>query len=742
MSLTKLRIARHPAATVHPTVAAVAIALTGCALSLIAPHAHAGNVVTDHVMSEAARSQANVPVTFGQVFKTGDVPRGQTVTATLDGKPITLQVDAKATNPGGSLRHAVLTALVPSLGGHADLPLALSSAPAAAHASAINIEQLLATHYDASIALDLAGVHYTANARTLLQAAAKAKSCKPWGTACNLWLSGPLTSEWVVHGPVVDAAGKTNPNLSIWFAVRAYAGATPGSVGDVRTDITVENSWAYTPQAQPQYTAKLTSGSASYTSPALTQYAYTRWHRVLWWNDAEPQVYLRQDTQYIQDTKAVSRYMKLKPDEKFLASVRQTCAPLDHCDQTIYMGQTGAQPAIGPLPRWTSVYIVDPDVRAYNWMLANNDALGTYSIHYRDQVTGWPMSIHRHPNVTTVNWGSAHRYGSSQDKRDALPQCINDAVVKKCNQFGYTTGNPYTWDESHQPSESYVAYMVTGSWYYMTELAFGASHNEIYANQSYRGFAKGLIDHAHGQVRGKAWTLREMADAAWLLPDAHPLKAEFKADVENSLADWNAKYANNPNANHLGVMESGPEPYSINGGHQNALATWQHGFLTWSAGHAAELGFAGAAAFRDWLARFEIGLMTDWISNPTHGYCWLLASTYVVQVKNSTGDWLPDYTSVYAATFPRLVGLRCNSPAMVETLISLEKRPRKLSDMSGHSDYPTGFPSNSQIGLAIAADTGLPHAREAWSIFESRSVKPVAPHGYNDYPNFAVLPRN
>jgi len=30
----------------------------------------------------------------------------------------------------------------------------------------------------------------------------------------------------------------------------------------------------------------------------------------------------------------------------------------------------------------------------------------------------------------------------------------------------------------------------------------------------------------------------------------------------------------------------------------------------------------------------------------------------------------------------------------------------------------------------------------AWDIFQSRSVKPVAPDAYNNYPNFAILPRS
>ncbi|TAL86717.1 MAG: hypothetical protein EPN74_03470, partial [Rhodanobacter sp.] len=102
-------------------------ACTGCVLLLSAANGHAATLVTDTVVSQATLPQNNVPVTFGQVFKAGDVPAGATLTASLDGQPIILQVDTKATNPDGSVRHAVLTAMVPSLQGRAVLPLTLST---------------------------------------------------------------------------------------------------------------------------------------------------------------------------------------------------------------------------------------------------------------------------------------------------------------------------------------------------------------------------------------------------------------------------------------------------------------------------------------------------------------------------------------------------------------------------------------------------------------------------------------
>jgi hypothetical protein len=181
--------------------------------------------------------------------------------------------------------------------------------------------------------------------------------------------------------------------------------------------------------------------------------------------------------------------------------------------------------------------------------------------------------------------------------------------------------------------------------------------------------------------------------------------------------------------------------YSLNGGNYNGIAPWQHNFLTWSAGHAADLGFAGAKEFRNWLAKFEIGLMTDWQANPAEGYCWLEASAYSVQVKDTLRNWLPTYTAIYAATFPTLTGLQCNSPAMVAEVGRLKKKSWRAGEMAGYPYSATGFPANFQIGVAAAADSALPKAEDAWNLFDSRSVKPLGNEAYNNYPNFAVLPR-
>ena len=693
--------------------------------------AQAGTLlVTNNLINEGSQAQTNVPVTFGQIFKGGDVPAGETLSATLGGQPIQLQIDTKATNPDGSLRHAVLTALVPSISGNSTAPLALSTTSPANGGSAVTLAQLLATSFDATVDLNIGGTDYTASAKQLLQA--NQAACAPWNTACNVWLSGPLVSEWIVGGPVKSSGGTANPNLQVYFDVRAYAG---NPINRVRVNVVIENDWAYTPQTSITYNATLTSGSDTYTISNLIHYAYARWHHVLWWNGSNPDIYVQQDTQYIQSTGAVSRYEVLTPDNSFLSNRIQSCLPMQHCDQTLTMGNTGAQDGIGPLPRWTSTYIVDPDYRAYNWMLADDDAIGAYSVHYRDQATGLPLSIIKHPYVTTAAWNYANSVAKQNPTtwgKDLLPNCNSSSA-------NYCVNNPDQFDNAHHPSVAFVSYMVTGDYYYLEEMQYVASYLELWANPPYRGYSQGLVYAAEEQTRGKAWTLRSIGDAAYLTPDADPMKAEFTADINNAVADFIAQTANNPNANPLGLVSN--YFYSVNGGTNNGAAPWQDDFLTWEAGHLAEQGVPGASTLLNWKAQFQIGLMADWFNNPTQGYCWLEASAYSPQFKDSSGNFLPTFTAVYQVNFPTLVGLTCNSPQMVTAMGLLEHATWQAGEMHGYPNSATGFPANLEIGLAAAAASNLPNAQQAWQTFQGRSIQPTPPNSYNDYPNFAVLPR-
>ena len=64
----------------------------------------------------SASAQTNVPFTFGQVFKQGDLPAGSAVALIgPGGATLPCQVNVHNSHPDGSVRHASLSVVVPNM---------------------------------------------------------------------------------------------------------------------------------------------------------------------------------------------------------------------------------------------------------------------------------------------------------------------------------------------------------------------------------------------------------------------------------------------------------------------------------------------------------------------------------------------------------------------------------------------------------------------------------------------------
>lgn len=647
-------------------------------------------------------------MTFGQIFKEGDVPAGATLRATLDGHTIPIQVDRKATHADGSLRHAVITVLVPELSASARRLITLSTGGEAATGSPVSLDDLLATSFDAQVSLQVGSQTLTASARQLLEQAQSQGSCRPWGKQCNVWLSGPQVTEWIVGGPLQSSTGPS-PHLAAYFYIRAYAG---DPMHRVRVNVVIENDWTWV--AAPHditYDATLTVGSNVYSKTGIDHYRQTRWHHVLWWRD-KAAVYAKLDGSYIQASKAVSQYADIQPTDSFLDTVIQSVEPMGRGDQTEHMDASGAQAAIGPLPKWTTAYLLSTDQRAFRWMLANDDAASSYDVYYRDKKTGRPVTVLDYPYMTLLGTYNS-TYNPNTGEYEAFPACGGE-----CN-------DPNKPNAAHEPSIGYVSYMVTGDFYYLEQLQFWANWNTLQINSEYRNHEQGLLKT--NQVRGQAWGLRTLGDVAYITPDDAPLKSYFVDMIRTNIAWYNERYTNNPDANKLGAITA--KPYAVHYVDHTSLAPWQDDFFTWAIGHLAGLGFSGAEEFLRWKTQFAVDRMTD------PGYCWLVASAYTLRVRD--GRDAPFYQDVgesYAAQFPDLAGLGCNTPEM---LAAWGNGSYESGEMYGFASSPTGYPSNLQPALAAAVDAGIANAELAWHIFANRSVKP----DYTNEAMFAVVPR-
>ena len=393
-----------------------------------------GAITTVQLINTSAISQTNAVTTFGHVFKQGDVPAGSTVIAKdSGGNPVILQVDKKATHADGSLRHAILTAKLPSLSASATQAITLFAQANGAAPPAVSLASLLATAFDSQVSLNVGGTVYSASAKDLLQNATP----KPW-------LAGPVVSEWIVGGPVKNG-GAAHAHLTAYFHVRAYAGST---ITKVRVDAVVENNW--TSVSSPQdFTYDVTlsvGGSPVYTKSALTHFTRARWHKTFWWG-TDPCIYVKHDKNYLQDSRAVPKYMNVTPSEATLAGMLPSINPMEIGNILPYMASTGENMMIGPLPEWAALYLVSMDRRAYIATLRNADGGASFNSHYRDEVSGYPATPDDHPDMqidnNTTTW---------------VPPVVSTS--------------PYAWDMDHQPSLAYVPYLVTGDYYYLEELQF------------------------------------------------------------------------------------------------------------------------------------------------------------------------------------------------------------------------------------------------------------------------------
>lgn len=663
----------------------------------------AGSVATVAVdNTDGGKAGEPVPVTFGQVFPPGAIGQGKTLRGTTaDGTPVPLQVDAKAAHPDGSLRHAVVSALLPRPA--AARPLALALWPAErAETRGAGIPGGGAPAIPVTVSVLIDGKRYTASPSN---AQAKAQQ--------DRWLSGPIVDEWQVAVPLRSAPNEAHPHLVARFALRQYPGARRA-----RVDVTVENNWAYEPApSNLTYDVDVViDGQSVYAKPGLVHYHHARWRKVFW-TGGDPGVAVRHSPEQLMASRAIPQYdPSLQIAEKALSKLYARwegprSEPMATGQAAPKMPTTGGRPDIGLLPGWTAMYVLSGDLRARRVTLGTGDLAGSFSTHYRDKRTGLPVSLLDFPYMTLLGNASDTR-NPATGQREAFPGCV---VEGACS-------TPHKHDVSHQPSLAYVPYLLTGDYYYLEELQFWAMYNTFSSNPNYRENRKGLLKAY--QVRGQAWSLRTLAHAAYITPDSHPLKSHFMRILDGNLDWYNAKYSNNPQANKLGVNE---ERYAVVYRKKTAVSPWQDDFFTAAAGHAAELGFKKAEPLLAWKSKFPVGRMTG------KGFCWIGASMYSIKVRdNATGPLYDTMEQVYRASQkPEALALPCGGPEMAAAL--------KLApgEMPGYSSSPSGFPSNMQPALAYAAGAAGEAARAAWERFMTRSVKP----DYNAAPQFAIVPR-
>jgi hypothetical protein len=674
-------------------------------------------------IQNTGEAQSNVPFTFSQVFKAGDLMQGEGLAGKLsDGSTIPLQVDFKASHGDKSVRHAIVSGILPSLAKDATAKFDLVKTARVSdgfHAW---------PSVDAKVTLTIAGAVYTA------------AMPQSWNDQAH-WMLGNIVDEMSFDAPLVDKSGAAHPLLTVKFAARLYH-ATKA----VRVEVIVENTKTWQPNAG-QFTYDVSvdiSGKTVFSQKALTHYHHSRWHQYFW-TGATPAIHIQHNTAYLIASRAVSNYEQLTIPEEVLQRWGGALTPdnsglLKIGPLNPDMHNAGGRGDIGPLPEFTVIYLLSMDKRAKDAMIAAADGSGAWNMHYRDEKTGAPIRTDNAANKRiSTHWNAIDK----PEYPFPIPRYAANGGAQA-----------YSHDPAHLPSLAYLPYLVTGERFYLEELQFWAATNPLETSpEDHAGL--GLM--RWHQLRGQAWGLRTLGDAAYASPDADPMKTYFVKQVANNLDFYHQTYVVG-NPNNLGAYDGSGENAFFDTDQRTGIqgaSPWQDAFFTWALGYLVELNFEQARPVFEWKSKFATGRLTD------PGYCPIMSTAYGIgNLRDGVGrdgKVYSTFADLYKANYSgdmikndndelragpsgvKFIDLPCYSQAQGDYLSYIHGGTYgwPAGRFMGYSDFVLGVPAQVQPAVALAATLNAPGATKAWSVFDKRLVKP----NYSQNPQWDIIPR-
>lgn len=695
-------------------------------------------VLTTVTFENLSASASGVqPVTFGQTFIEGAFPATSALVELKDtsNNIVAAQIDVKATHGDGSIRHAIISASVPSLSGSESKVYSIIRKTALAVAP-LTPPAFVSAGLEASVTIvDAAdSVTYTANLAAHL-------------TANNYtnWLSGPEVSEWIVVAPLKTAGNVEHPHLHVRFNVRGYKGSA-----QARVDVTVENTWLVPATGSTTdawemgrsdtdvtYSVDIVvGGSTIYSNAALVHYYHTRFRKIAWWGTT-PVTHIRHNKAYLIASKAVPNYdQSIVPSATKIASNKSTLATRNAPMQSglLYpsQGTTGGRPDIALLPGWVTLYLLDMGVDSKEATLTTADLFGSWSAHYRNKATDHPVSIVDYP------WFLCDLTVSLNDTKNTNTNKQERAPV---NTGGLT--NPNSIRPDHLPEASFVPYLVTGDLYHLEEQLFWIGLSLGRALPAYRGFAAGYIYRR--DPRESAWVLRTIAHGAYMTPDNHPQKGQLATFVENNLSWYTANVVNGSGINELGYLQ---HPYTgsiiyagtISGVAKVGIANWQDDYFTQTIGRVKEVGFASAEPLLVWKTKY----LANRLLNPQMP--WIFGALYNYDVRASeAGALFTTMTQVYEATVPADIRAAIATYGMLspEAVALIDARYTgttiEAGEMPWYSDSAeVGFANIMQAAVSYGATSSHAQAGSLWAVIDGRAGKP----DFTQTPQWAIVPRS
>lgn len=692
---------------------------------------------TLQVRSSEGRALVDQPLQFGRPFRSAEIARCPQLL--VDGWPIPSQADVKTRHADGSVRFAVVSAILPRLPAQGAVELSFIDGPCRDE-DALDRASMLgdAFDFDAVLALN-AGAAGSASARDLISRG-----------KFTLWTKGPIVTTAIV----ADHAGKsadlgTDEHRSVRpsFEVQFWP-----ALKTTRTRVIAEITDTEKLQNQ-HYDVSITLGhdkpKEAYRRAGVEHVYMSRWTRTFWQGQVPAPLDIDYNVAYLASTQAIPNYdssIRLSAASRSAIAKSWASARKDIFERGLWtpaMPTTGGRPDLGPYPKWMVAWLYDGSAELREVALGQADLAAAWPVHLREgavarfvdrghtgHALGKPVSAYARPTLAMLDLG--YGYTDAQDR------------VKPVGALDRKGWNP---DNAHQPQPFFLPYLLTGEHFYLEQLEFWASFSLLDNSWGLYGlfcYSKGA-DRSHlgigGQLRGVAWGFRMLAEAAWAAPEEDPSFRRYLHEaVEDAIvrfegtrgvrrddnfqrSDW--KWANTAgdcskgrlrDGNPLHYWSEGNDGYGSGGSVKRRDAIWMHAFLMYSLNRAVELDLP-AQALKQWFAPFFVQQVLAEGADPYH-----LGDYTLPFVDARTGALYQRWADV-AAQYQDYDG-------------ASQWAPRARPNANSTNSLDQGF---ATVALAALASTwGTPGSEAAWLRFG-------APHfaawGWEADPKWALVPR-
>lgn len=690
----------------------------------------------------------NYPLQFARPFVAGEI--SQFPQLVLNGQPIPTQADVKQRHPDGSVRHAIISAVIPQIAAGAALKLSFVNQATGRQQGAPDKAAMLAANYnfDATIEAKFADLPlHAVSARAMLEQ-----------DKFSYWTQGDVATTILLVDHSVERVFDFGADQHRSVRPAFYATFWPALnkvqvryVGEITNSLVLQDQlYDLTLKGGLQAPAVL------YQQAALPHQAMTRWTRQFWLGDQVPVVSLNHQLAYLSKTRLVPNYDSSREiTDATIQSQYQTWSgkPNNLYEAGLWakpMANAGGRPDLGMYPAWTVRWFYSGDWRLAEIALRQAELSGSWPFHVREGDAGRTFdeakTISGLGKILSINQGG--RPTAWIPRLNWHETAAND----KIHPIVALVNSGWRPDVPHHPDLASGQYLLTGDYYFLEQSLFSAAYTTMDNNAAAKSSTLGRGPTGSegalywGETRGQGWALRTRVHTASVTPDAMPEQQYFVTLTNKALAIWEGMYnvTDTPNKDNalwtFGRTVIAPKEFVYAAGAASPLGQWVHGdkFATsyvseyydmaktangaspWmthivvlALGRAEELGFA-AGPMKRYVGRVLAGPALE------PGFALELLSAYrQPSITQPDGAWYQSWLAVQDGYLP-----------------AYRDETFNRYQLGGYIDAEFGY--DVMVWGTASYVTDLPGGETVWQFYHNRLKDRVS---FNSNPKWAILPR-